>query len=180
MTDAAVDQAIRTFTVERKYSAGIVDRWLRLSPVDGAALLDLAQELRLGENQLRDFWEWMEEIAQRDGRSLTQVLAADAIASARQRAVGRNDRVKLIRNVLRRMRFPQLAVTEDRLAALVRELGLPLSIHVTLPEFLEGDAVRIEIVADSARSLCDAAAQLLAAAETPACKALFELLAEAP
>lgn len=179
MTAPSVDAEVRAYAAERKYHPATIDRWLRLASADRAALLELAQELRLGENQLRDLWEWAEEIAQRDGLSLATVLGAEAVAAARRRAVGRSDRLKLVKAALRRLRFPQLAAAEDRLAALVSELGLPPSVRVTAPESLEGDSIRIEIVADSAASLQDSAARLLAAAQSPACAAIFELLAGA-
>ncbi len=180
MTRSELEAAFRAVAAARKYSDVTVDRWLRLSPDDGAVVLALAQELRLGDNQLRDLWEWAEEIAARDGTSLVQVLAAEPIDAARRRTVGRNDKLKLIKGALRRVRFPQLAAVEDQLGRLIDELGLPPSVRVTLPDFLEGDELRVEITARSAAALRDAAARLLAASESPACSALFELLGEVP
>jgi hypothetical protein len=176
-----VSDAIRTFARERHYSAPTVERWLALEAANGLALLELAQELRLGENQLRDLWEWAEEIAQRDHTSLAQVVALEAVAAPRRsRSLGRNDKLKLIKTALRRLRFPQLAATEERLATLVGELDLPGNIRVTFAEFLEGDEVRIEIVANSVASLEAAAERLRAAAAAPACATIFQILEEAP
>jgi len=181
MDQQSLDRALRTFAHEHRYSTTTLERWLALDPADGRALLELAQELRLGENQLRDVWEWAEEIAQRDHMSLAQVLALKSVAAPRRsRNVGRNDKLKLIKTALRRLRFPQLAATEERLAALVRQLDLPRNIRVSFPEFLEGDEVRIEIVADSMASLATAADRLRTAVETPACTAIFQILEEAP
>ena len=180
MASHPIDAAVRSFTAERRYSQAMVERWLRLPSADAAALLDLAQELRLGENQLRDLWEWAEEIAERDRMSLAQVLALEPIAAARRQQLSRNDRLNLVKATLRRLRFPQLAAVENQLAARVRELGLPGNVRLTWPEFLEGDSMQIEIVADSAAALRDAAMRLLAAAQSPACDAIFALLADAP
>ena len=181
MADASSHGAIRAFVHQRRYSTATVERWLALDPTDGRALLELAQELRLGENQLRAVWEWAEEIAQRDHISLAQVLTLEPVAAARRsRTIGRNDKLKLVKAALRRLRFPQLAAAEARLAALVRELDLPRNIRVSFPEFLEGDEVRIEIAADSAACLAAAADRLRAAAETQACTVIFRILEEAP
>jgi hypothetical protein len=172
---------IRAFARGRRYSAPTLERWLALEAADGLALLELAREMRLGENQLRDLWEWTEEIAQRDRRSLAQVLALEPVAAPRRsRSLGRNDKLKLIKTALRRLRFPQLAATEERLATLVGELDLPGNIRVTFAEFLEGDEVRIEIVANSVASLEAAAERLRAAAAAPACATIFQILEEAP
>jgi hypothetical protein len=172
---------IRAFARERRYSAATLERWLALEAADGHALLELAQDLRLGENQLRDLWEWAEEIARRDHTSLAQVLGHESVMTPwRSRGVGRNDKLKLIKSALRRLRFPQLAAAEERLAALVRQLDLPWNVRVTFPEFLEGDAVRIEIVAESVASLQTAADRLRAAAGAPAWATIFQILEEAP
>jgi hypothetical protein len=176
-----VTDEIRAFAHERRYGAPTLARWLALAPPDGQALLELARELRLGENQLRDLWDWAEEIAQRDHTSLVQVLAHESVTTPRRnRSLGRNDKLKLIKAALRRLRFPQLAAAEERLAALVRQLDLPHNIRVTFPEFLEGDEVRIEIVANSIASLEDAAERLRAVAGAPPFAAIFQILEEAP
>ena len=180
MTDSEVHIAIRAYAGARMYSAATTERWLRVDAGDGGALLQLATELRLGENQLRDLWDWAEEIAQRDAVTLHHVLAAEPIGAARARKLGRNDKLKALKAALRRLRFPQLAEVEDRLAGLVLAMELPRTIRITLPEHLEGDHVRIEITATSTAEWRAAAAALLAAAESPACTELFTLLGEAP
>ena len=181
MPDGGLDAALRTFTQERRYSAVAVARWLAMTPEDGEALLELARELRLGENQLRDLWDWAEDIASRDRLSVARVLALEPVRLARRaRHVGRNDKLKLVKTALRRVRYPQLAAVEERLAMLVRELNLPRNVRVRFPEFLEGDEVRVEIVADSAAALAAAADRVRAAAATDTCETIFRLLEEAP
>jgi ribonuclease D len=180
MPDKDWKTRVRDFGAARKYGAPALERWLRLSSADGEALLALAQELRLGENQLRDLWDWAEEVAERDGTALRQVLACESIASVRRSSVGRSDKLKRLKAALRRLRLPGLTEVEDRISALVQELHLPANAVCRLPEFLEGDEVRIEITARNPAELRAAAARLQAAAATQACARIFELLAEAP
>ena len=180
MIDTALQAAVRAYGAERHYRSATLERWAALPAGDAAALLDLAQDLRLGENQLRDLWEWASDVAGREQVSIGAVLALDAVAVARRQPVGRNDRLRLVRSALRRLRYPQLSALEDRLADLVRRLDLPRGVSVTLPEFLEGDAVRIEIVATDPDRLRAAAERLARAADSPACRELFVLLGEAP
>jgi ribonuclease D len=180
MRDDSADAAFRVYAAQRKFSDTTVERWQRLDAADAAALSGLTHDLRLGENQLRDLWQWAEEIAERDKISIATVLETEPVITLRRRKLGRNDKLKLIKTALQRRRFPQLAAAEDRLAALVRTLALPRTIRVVLPEHLEGEEVRVEIVVRDAAALRQAAAQLLAAANTPACAALFDALGEAP
>jgi hypothetical protein len=175
---AATDAAIRACAADRHYAAATVARWLRLAPPDRAALLDLVHDLRPSEHQLRDLWDWAEEIAQRDATSIAAVLAVPAVTGARARSLGRNDRLRSLKAALRRVRYPQLSAAEDRLCTLVRALALPPSVRVVPPEHLEGDALRIEIVARNAATLRSAVAHLAAVMHTAACEELFALLAE--
>jgi len=179
-SDTALDAGVRAFAAERRYSQSTLERWLRLPPADRVALLELAQELHPSNNQLRDLWDWAEEIAQRDGSSLSVIIMSAPLLAVRRRRVSRNDKLKLLKAALRRLRFPRLAGVEDRLAALVRELGLPGNIRIILPEFLEGDTIRVEITAGSVAGLREAAECLLAATGTAACAAIFEMIEEAP
>ena len=175
-----LEQGVRQWAAERRYRHALVERWLRLDAADARALLGLAIELRLGENQLRDVWDCAEDVAARDRSSLAAVLTGPPLTRARRRAEGRSDRLKAIKAALRRLRYPQLVATEERLAELVQQLALPRSVRVTLPDCLEGDTLRVDIVVDSAAALAAAAAALHAAATRPECTAIFTLLEEAP
>jgi hypothetical protein len=180
MDDARLAAEICAYANERGFRAASVERWLALAVEDAAALWELVGALRLGENQARNLWEWAEEIAARDGTTMAKVLTAEAFRAALHGSGGRNDRLKAVKAHLRRRRFPTLARAEDRLAALIADLELPSGVKLSLPEFLEGDEVRVEIVAADAKSLLAAANRIAAAAATPACEEIFELLSEAP
>src|SRR5262249_45337051 len=104
----------------------------------------------------------------------------DPVVAARRRAVARNDVLRGVKAALRRLRFPQLAAVEDRLAVLIRQLDLPPTVQIAFPEFLEGDNVRVEIVVSNAPGLRAALASLQAAASAPLCDEIFGLLGQAP
>jgi len=179
MIDPTIDSTFRALAVDRRYGPAILERWSRLASSDATEILRLAEELRPSENQLRDLWNWIDEIAARDHSTPDKVLAAPPVASVWRRHLGRNDRLKLIKGALRRLRFPELSATEERLAGLIATLGLPRHVRVVVPEFLEGDTLRVEITADSPAALRAAANALHTAAATATCDQLFALLAEA-
>ncbi len=165
---------------EKHFTAATRERWRRLPPPDGEALWRLVRELRLGENQLRDLWEWAEEVAARDSLPLRAVLDDAFIREALQRRLSRNDRLKLVRQALRRRRFPHLAAVEDELHALVREARLPAEVHLQLPPDLEGDAIQVRIVARSSEQFVQTLQSLAEWARSDACQRVFALLEEAP
>ena len=174
----SLEQEIRAYTGERGFHADTVERWIGLDDDGAAALWELTRELRLGENQLRDLWNWSEEIAARDRTTLAAVIGAAPLRAARRGAGGRNERLKAFKTGLHRLRFPRLVETTDRIAELIAGLELPAGVRLSVPDLLEGDEVRAEIVARDPAVLASAARKLAEAAATPACEKIFELLSE--
>lgn len=176
MSETSLAGRIRAYADERRFRSAAVDRWLAAPAADATALLDLAERLRLGENQLRDLWDWLDEVACRDGQPLAGVLGRPALQDALAPGRGRSDQLKAFKAALRRLRFPVLASQEERLAGLVAALQLPPSMRVRWPEFLEGDRLEIAVDAANPEALRSAAEALAAAARRPECAAIFALL----
>ncbi|MBI4516252.1 MAG: hypothetical protein HY699_10615 [Deltaproteobacteria bacterium] len=177
MTDSA---AVLAYTAARRFSAPTCARWLRLEAGDQAALLQVAERLRLGENQFRDFFDWAEEIAVRDRCAIKDVWGRAPVAGALARKLGRNEMVAAVKAALRQLRFPQLAAAESRLAQLVRQLQLPHGVRVHLPEQLEGDEVRIELRGRSAEALRAGVAAVQQGLRRAELDEIFRLLEQAP
>jgi hypothetical protein len=180
MPESSVSSIARAFAAARRFSAATLDRWLRLGDDDQAALLRLAERLRLGENHFRDFLDWSEEIAVRDRCAIASVWAREPVASTLARDLGRNEMIVAVKSALRQLRFPQLAAAEARLADLVRQLKLPRGVRVHPPEHLDSDEVRIELSGRSAHALREQAAAVLRALSAPELDEIFRTLEQAP
>ena len=114
----------------------------------------LALDLKIGENQLRDLMDWSEEIALRDGIAIAAIFAGKVIDDiATDPRLGRADKVKRIKESLRRLRFPRLAQTEDEIHDKIRALKLQPEIRVTVPPGLEGGRLQIEFSVTNAAGL---------------------------
>jgi hypothetical protein len=152
-------------------------RWLGLGAGDGAALLALVQELKAGENHLKDFLDWLEEIALRDGVSVAAILARDEMSRiVSDPRLGRNDKLKRLKDELRRLRFPRLARIEEEIHRRVRAMKLDPGLSVAVPAGLEGGAVTVKIEAtsyDEARRLTARLGDVMERAEM---KEIFSLL----
>jgi len=178
--DETIERQIRAYASERRFHSETVDRWLAKADEDVVALWELTRELRLGENQLRDLWDWAEEIAARDRKTIAAVFDSEPVRLALRSPGGRNDRVKALKSSLRRLRFPSLTKAQDRIGELVASMHLPPAVRFTVPDLLEGDDVRVEIVARNPAALAAAARSLADAASAPACGEIFELLSGTP
>jgi len=168
------------FAAAHKLQDTLRRRWASLAPADRESLLDLAEALRLGENHLRDVFDWAEEIALRDSTTIAAVLSAETVRAARARDLGRNEAIKAVREALRRLRFPRLVEAEERLGRQLRSLRLPPNVRLILPLNLQDTEVRVEIRAGDTSTLSAAVESLRAAMQRPEFAELFRLLSEAP
>jgi hypothetical protein len=158
-----------------------VARWLGWEAPASAALCRLALALKIGENHLRDLMDWLEEIALRDGRAIDAILADGVIADIEtDPRLGRADKLKRIKEEVRRQRFPRLAQAEDGLRERIVELKLPPEITIAAPIGLEGGRLRVEFSVSSQEELKRLSAKLTDAADKEALREAFALLAGAP
>jgi hypothetical protein len=172
------ESAIRDYASSRGFHRQTLERWLGWTEADRDALADLAVGLKISENHLRDMMDWLEEISLRDGSTICEILAGSSIDSIRtDPRLGRADKLKRIKERLRRWRFPRLAAIEDALTERIKALHLPAGIRLSAPPGLEGGRLKIEFDAGSAAEMWDFSGRLRDAAESDDMTQIFALLA---
>jgi hypothetical protein len=176
--ERSIASAVRGYAAERRLGAEIEARWLRWDPADAAALLDVAAALALGQNQLADFMEWLEDIAGRDGAPAAAVLGAPEVRGILAASLGRSDKLKRVKAHLRARRYPRLVAAERNLASAVGALALGPGVTVRFPPGLEGDEITVEVRARRPDALRDAVGRLARAAEGGGFDRLFACLDE--
>jgi len=140
-------------------------------------LAEIAFALKVSENQLRDAMDWLEEIALRDQSTIHEILGGSVITEIHtDPRLGRADKVKRIKDQLRRIRFPRLAETEDAIQKRIQSLKLQPEIRVSLPPGLEGGRIQVEISAASREELKRASKKLSDATENELTAEIFTLL----
>jgi len=131
----------------------------------------------MGENHLRDIMDWLEEIALRDRSRVCDVLGSKAITDIKtDPRLGRADKVKRIKEHLRRSRFPRLAETEDAIRAKIQALNLHPEIRLSVPPSLEEGRLRVEFSATNHEELKRLIAKLTEAKENSIIPEIFDLL----
>ena len=172
------EQEIRDYATAKGFHPQTLERWLNWQPDDAGALAQLAFALKVSENHLRDLMDWLEEISLRDGQTIHAILTSKAIDdSATDPRLGRADRLKRIKEQIRRLRFPRLAETEDAIRAKIQELKLHPEIRMTVPPGLEGGQLRVEFAAASHAELKLLATKLTEATDKTGMAEIFDLLA---
>jgi hypothetical protein len=170
-------QTIQEYARSKGFHPQTFERWISWGPDDGAALLEVAVSLKAGENHLRDLMDWLEEIALRDGITIGEVLQSKTISSIRtDLRLGRADRLKRIKDQIRRIRFPRLSQIEDSIQSKIRQLKLPSAVRILVPAGLEGGDLQIEFTASSPAEFKSILAKLGAAAESESLAEIYVLL----
>ncbi|MBF8254855.1 MAG: hypothetical protein HW373_1550 [Deltaproteobacteria bacterium] len=172
------EREIRDYSTTKGFHPQTLERWLSWQADDADALARLASALKISENHLRDLMDWLEEISLRDRQSIQAILTRKSIDdSATDPRLGRADRLKRIKEQIRRLRFPRLAETEDAIRAKIQDLNLHPEIRVSVPPGLEGGQVRVEFAAASHAELKQLARKLTEAADQASMPEIFDLLA---
>ena len=170
-------ETIQRYALSKGFHPQIKERWLSWDANDGAALLEVAVSLKAGENHLRDLMDWLEEIALRDGIAIGEVLQSKTISNIRtDPRLGRADRLKRIKNQIRRIRLPRLSQIEDSIQSKIRQLKLPSAVKVSVPAGLEGGDLQIEFTAASPAEFKSILAKLGVAAESESWAEIYVLL----
>lgn len=173
-----LNEQIATYAQDKRLSPQTLARWKAWGEEDQAALFVVARELHLGENHLRDFLDWLEEITTRDGGAVRELLTRAEIRQPLQSTVSRNDKLKAVKAALRRIRYPRLSRLEDDLRAAVKALDLGNGIQVSFPPTLEGEEITVELKARNLQELTDKLCRVQRRVEDGAWQRLFALFDE--
>jgi hypothetical protein len=171
------DGEIQTYANQRGFQRNTLDRWLNWAATDREALATLALSLKISENHLREMMDWLEEIALRDDKTIQAILAEKPIYDANtDPRLGRADRLKRIKEQLRRRRFPRLAETEDQIHKHINALKLQPEIRLSVTPGLEGGQLNVEFEAGTTAEFKAAVRKLGEATSLRSFSAIFELL----
>ena len=110
-------------------------------------------------------------------RSIAQVLGCEDLSRvASDPRLGRSDRLKRLKEEVRRLRFPRLAKMEEEIERRIRELKLKPQILVTVPPGLESGAVTVQLKATSWDEMQRLIGDLAQISEREQMKQIFALL----
>lgn len=169
--------AIRDYAESKGFRQQTLERWLGWLPADHDLLAHIAISLKISENHLRDLMDWLEEISLRDRVPIHDILARPTIESIHtDPRLGRADKLKRIKEQVRRWRFPRLASLEEALRARLKALDLPKEIKISVPPGLEGGCLSVEFSAANAAEWQELTRRLAATADSESIAEIFELL----
>lgn len=170
--------SLTSYAQQKRLSAQTLARWRAWDEADQHALLTLAQELQLGENHLRDFLDWLEEIMLRDGGSIAAVVDQFDIQRLLANKQSRNNKLKAVKDALRKLRYPYISRLEEALREGVKGLDFGRRVNVTFPPAFEGGEVTFEIKVRNVNDLTDSLSRLQRRIDDESLQRIFDLLDE--
>lgn len=136
---AEFDDNLKQYIVAHDFPLALIELLASLSPEDRQAVFTLAAALKLGVNKVKELATHADEIARRDGCSLSQILADPRIQEILRQAPT-PQKAEQVRRVLREKRYPQLTALERNYQETLKRLHLPHALRMqTDPNFEDDD-----------------------------------------
>jgi hypothetical protein len=104
------------------------------------------------------------------------VLSRPEIRHPLASKLSRNDKLKAVKDALRRVRYPRLSRLEEDLKIAVKALDLGGRVRVSFPPSFEGDEVTVEIKAHNAKELDESVTRLRQRLDDGGLQQIFNLL----
>ncbi len=113
---------------------------------DAVALGELFWKLKLGLNRQRELLAYVSDIARRDRQPISSILKDPEVTSILEEPTADTPiKTNLLRNLLRRKRYPRICAFEEQYHQNVKRLQLPKGVKLVPPEHFEGSNWRMEI-----------------------------------
>lgn len=142
-----LEKSIQVSVAMEKLSLKVAGLMFGIGKDDRLRINDLFTSLRFSFNQQWKTTQWIMEIANREGRSITEVLdKGDIIGVLNNDRINNPQKVKLLVMVLRSIRFPSLLEAERLFREGLSNLRLPSGVKIIPPPFFEGIDYKLEIV----------------------------------
>ncbi|HSM73988.1 MAG TPA: ParB/RepB/Spo0J family partition protein [Desulfobacterales bacterium] len=142
---------------------------------EGRLLAELFAELKPSLNKQREIVTLASEIALRDGVDLAALFSSQPLAAMRNAPeMDRNQKLRQIRQILHRMRYPELSRFEGRVAQALGRIRLGPGLSLTPPRHFESPTWTATLAFDSRAALGAAHRALGRLMADPAFKRILE------
>ncbi len=149
----------------------------KLPEEDWLFLIEVVENLQLGQNKQREILELFEELVRREEVRAAEIWErSGAGAIAQSSELSPSDRFQGVKRALWRLRFPTLSRHEARFQELTRGMKLPRGVGVHTPPFFEGDRLEIRLRPASQAELREALEKLSSGPVLDRFEEIFEML----
>ncbi len=142
-----LEDNLKCAVVEDFLSADFAVALLKYSHDDREAIYEFYSQLKLGKNRQKEFLRLLDDIAHIQERSIYDIINDPVIVSIlNDEILTVSQKVSRIRDVLRKMRFPEFVKADETFSEIKKQLKLPPSVILRPPPYFENDKFSIEVV----------------------------------
>lgn len=151
-----LEKLLKLAQMDGTIQSGLIDGSISLSVAmalhgmndqkDSILIGHLLEELGLGLNRQREMLDWIKAICRWEGISAQKLLEADTIQQCRQNdQFDRRQKGRIIRDYLRKRRFPTIVQYENNFTRTLRKLNLTSGTHLIAPQHFESPVYTFKI-----------------------------------
>jgi hypothetical protein len=141
-----LERGLQEYLVREGLSLSTSVLFLSLDKEGQQAILPLLEALKPGENRIKEIISFLREISLRDDIPIASLLDKGNIGKVLGgHETPRPQRIKQLRRIVKKMRFPRLIEMEQKFAEYKQSLSLPPQISFHPPPFFEGEEFRMEL-----------------------------------
>jgi hypothetical protein len=156
-----LSKSLQLAVAREELAMGVAGEFLRIKPAERRALCGLFRQLRLGVNLQKELFSLCFEISRRDKISITGLLQGSLLREIQKKAgLSAPQKAALVRDYLKRLRYPRLSERQRQFQGVVKRLGLAPGTALYAPPYFEGTMYRMEIRFATYAELRDRVAQL--------------------
>ncbi len=151
---AGLEDEIKRGLAADELSLAVAHRLTAGKPEDRLAFFRLVRQLKPGKNLQREFLSLLADIGRRENTAIDALLADQAIISLiANEDLPAPQRMKRIREILMRRRYPHFSEAMEQYERLRRRFRLPPGMALSAPPFFEGSDWRLSITFRSREEL---------------------------
>ncbi|MFW6147409.1 MAG: ParB/RepB/Spo0J family partition protein [Thermodesulfobacteriota bacterium] len=143
---ADLDDEIKASVAAERLSTRVCGRMRSLGAEDQLQINHLFTALKWSFTLQWQSMLWIQEIADREGRSVRDVVDDERISTVLTKGTMNGpQKVKAIVRAIRQWRFPKLVASEKSFRQGIRDLRLPPKVRVVPPPYFEGTEYKLEV-----------------------------------
>jgi len=147
----------------------------RLSHEDALSCFDVLKPLKLSQNKQTEIITWVQEIAIREDIQPEEVVRSEGVMTIlEQPDLNRNERSSKLRACLKKRRFPELTLAEEKFSGEAKALKLDEHIHLTPSPHFEGGPCSLRMTFKTFEDFNECLKALTDMAKNPALKRLLK------
>lgn len=136
----------KELAVIKKIHLKILSRLSLLSHEDQESIFGLVKNLESGFNFINELLTLLEEISKRDGNTISDLISDQQISDiVLKDKISRDQKAKFIMLLLKEKRYPYIKEFEKKITGHIKNLKLPDTISIDLPENFENEAINMKL-----------------------------------